>query len=500
MSALLEALDQHDDTARAVVDGDGAHEWGAIREAARTLTTHLTSEPAIAPRNRPDEHVGARIGVLVEPGRRWLATIMGIWRAGMVAVPLSPRYPDRELAGLLDDADASALIHDATNYRPEIGVPLLRVEPLIEGGKRTAPVVRDEPLAMLLYTSGTTGKPKGVKLEHAQLAHQARSLVQAWGLAKRRALLHVLPLHHMHGIAIALLPSLVAGMHARMLPGFDASVVWEALDRVDTFMAVPTMIHRLLDTYDGASPAERDRWQRAARSLGLVTSGSAALPVALAERWRAVAGRIPLERYGMTEIGVGCSNPLEPEERRRGWVGRPLLEARILDETGCTGDGPGMLEVRGPSVFSGYWRRPDATAQAFHDGWFVTGDVAERGEDGFIKLHGRRSVDILKSGGYKLSALEIEEHLRDHTAVAEVAVVGLPDPMWGQLVAAVIVARPGEPIDDGAMRAWLSERLADYKVPRRWAVRDALPKNALGKVLKPALIASLLAESRQDTR
>lgn len=492
MSSLLEALDRHHDATLAISDGHGDHRWGAIRSDAACTARHLGTDPML----RSKDGVGARIGVLVEPGHRWLTTILGIWRAGMVAVPLSPRYPDRELAELLRDAGAAALIHDAPNRRADSGIRTLAVEELLVEREGVA-AAATEPLAMLLYTSGTTGRPKGVRLGHRQLAHQAHLLVQAWGLSERRALLHVLPLHHMHGIAIALLPSLVAGMSATMLPRFDAATVWDAFDRVDTFMGVPTMIHRLLEAYDAASDDARRRWHEAAGRLGLVTSGSAALPVTLAERWRAVTGRIPLERYGMTEIGVGCSNPLDPGARRRGWVGRPLptLEARIVDEeTGELGDGPGMLEVRGPSVFDGYWNRAEATAEAFRDGWFVTGDVARRDADGFLQLLGRRSVDILKSGGYKLSALEIEEQLRDHEAVSEVAVVGLPDEAWGQVVAAVIVPRAGARFDEAKMRAWLAERLADYKLPRVWAVRDGLPKNTLGKVLKPTLVASLQTE------
>lgn len=485
MSALLVALDRHDDAVLAISDREGDHPWGAIRSKAAAMARRLASDPTLG----PDDGVGARIGVLVSPGHRWLATLIGIWRAGMVAVPLSPRYPDRELTDLLDDAGAAMVVHDARNHRAELGIRLVAVEDLLTGAA-TAPTRATDPLAMLLYTSGTTGRPKGVRLGHRQLAHQANLLVRAWGLADRTALLHVLPLHHMHGIAIALLPSLVAGMTVRMLPKFDAETVWDALGDVDTFMGVPTMVHRLLEAHDAAPEPQQTRWRESATKLSLCTSGSAALPVTLAERWRAVTGRIPLERYGMTEIGVGCTNPLDPTKRRRGWVGRPLptLQTRIVDEdTGETGDGPGMLEVRGPSVFDGYWRRPEATAEAFHDGWFITGDVAERASDGSIKLHGRRSVDILKSGGYKLSALEIEEQLRDHEAVAEVAVVGVPDEVWGQVVAAVIVPRPGTQIDEEAMRAWLAERLADYKIPRLWAVREALPKNALGKVLKRSL-------------
>jgi malonyl-CoA/methylmalonyl-CoA synthetase len=303
----------------------------------------------------------------------------------------------------------------------------------------------------------------------------------------------------MHGIAVALLPTVLAGGQVHMLPRFDAHSVWQQLATSNTLMAVPTMYHRLLAAYDDANDTQRECWRRSARALTLSTSGSACLPVSLAERWRKLHGAIPLERYGMTEIGVGLSSPLDPSQRRRGQVGKPLdtVELQLADESGRdAGDGPGEIWVRGPSVFSHYWRRLTESEQSFQRGWFKTGDRAERDAHGAYRILGRESVDILKSGGYKLSALEIEEVLREHPDIDEVAVVGIDDPEWGQRVVASVVPRPGaatSSLSTANLRQWAKQQLAAYKVPREFVLFDALPTNAVGKVLKAQLASQLAA-------
>jgi malonyl-CoA/methylmalonyl-CoA synthetase len=233
-----------------------------------------------------------------------------------------------------------------------------------------------------------------------------------------------------------------------------------------------------------------------------VTSGSAALPVSLAQRWQSFAGAIPLERYGMTEIGIGLSNALEVARRKPGFVGAPLesVEIRIVHDDGSDGDGPGDLWVRGPGVFAGYFDRPEATEESFRDGWFVTGDVAIRDADGDVRLLGRKSADILKTGGEKVSALEIEEVLREYAAFSEVAVVGVPDATWGDRVVAAVVVRPGSLPDATTerVRAWAKERLSPYKIPREVIVLEALPKNAMGKVQKGEIVALLVARGRPE--
>jgi malonyl-CoA/methylmalonyl-CoA synthetase len=247
------------------------------------------------------------------------------------------------------------------------------------------------------------------------------------------------------------------------------------------------MYHRLRERGD------ESRARRAAAGLRLATSGSAALPVSLAEWWQGLAGSIPLERFGMTECGVALSNPLDPTRRKLGHVGLPLptVEIRLVEENGATSQsGPAELWLRGPSVFAGYHERPEATAAAFSaDGWFKTGDVAERDEVGNVRLLGRTTVDILKSGGYKISALEIEEAFREHPSVGEVAVVGVADERWGERIVAVVVLCAA--CDVETLRAFAKERLATYKVPRDIVVATSLPRNAMGKVMKPDLVKTL---------
>ncbi|HEU4533851.1 MAG TPA: AMP-binding protein, partial [Polyangiaceae bacterium] len=283
-----------------------------------------------------------------------------------------------------------------------------------------------------------------------------------------------------------------------MLPRFEAAAVWDALGGGTVFMGVPTMYHRLLEALDAAPAERRERWAASARALRLSTSGSAALPVALAGRWAEVTGRPPLERYGMTEIGMATSNPLEGE-RRPGTVGTPLpgVELRCVAEGGgeaAPGEA-GEIWVRGPSVFAGYVGRDEATRASFADGWFRTGDVAVVEAGGYVRLLGRASVDILKSAGYKLSAVEIEEALRAHAAVDDAAVVGLPDEALGERAVACVVARPGAagPGLGAELAAHCRARLAPYKVPRAFVVVAELPRNALGKVQKPELVRRLLA-------
>ncbi len=380
---------------------------------------------------------GARVGILASPGARWVEAFFGTILAGGVAVPLSPLYPPRELAWFGADAEISHVVI-STDQRERgaelcVGREVFPVEDLRQGGApptSPAPGLERDTVAMLLYTSGTTGKPKGARITHGNIAEQVALMGERWQLGEGDRLLHALPLHHLHGLGISLLNAMLSGAGATMLPKFDARRVWEtfAADGCTVWMAVPTMYQKLFEAFDAADAPTRARWAAGASRLRLATSGSAALPVTLAGRWRAITGTIPLERFGMTEIGVGMSNPFEPSERRAGTVGTALrsVEARIVGDDGAdTEAGPGELLIRGPSVFPGYFKRDEATREAFRDGWFATGDVAERASDGYVKLLGRTSVDILKSGGYKLSALEIEEALRESPSVAEVAVVGV---------------------------------------------------------------------------
>lgn len=453
---------------------------------------------AVAAALRARGLAGRRVALLVTQGSGWVEAFFGIVLAGGVAVPLSHLHPEPEQRWFTEASGASALLVSADLADRARGFagerPVIDVRALVATAPGTLPASHDSDVALILYTSGTTGKPKGALISHENLASVARLLQSCWGWRASDALLHALPLHHLHGLAISLLTSLLSGGQTRMLARFDAAHVWNHLHETSVLMGVPTMHRKLLDALDAAEPATRERWQRAARGLRLVTSGSAALPATTGERWRTLTGAYPLERFGMTEIGVGMSNPLAGE-RVPGTTGPvlPGMQVRIVDDHGrdvAPGES-GEIWLRGPSVFLGYDGNPEATHAAFVDGWFRSGDTATFTPEGYVKILGRTSVDILKSGGYKLSALEIEEVLREHPALADVAVVGLPDDTWGEIAVAAVLLQPGAALEPEALRTWAKQFLAPYKVPRRVVVLEELPRNPVGKVIKPELVKLL---------
>jgi len=446
-----------------------------------------------------DHLTGERICFLVPPGWTYTAIQWGIWRAGGFAVPMAVSHPPTELAHVLDDAEPELIvIHPQFSDRvveiaSERGIPVLNTAELLESGTQTAlPELDAADAGLMLYTSGTTGKPKGVVISHANIQAQVESLSEAWGWSSDDRILLHLPLHHVHGIANVLTSALWNGAMCEILPGFDAHAVWDRLGAGDLtlYMAVPTVYRRLIEAWDAADASKKDSWSQGAGACRLMVSGSAALPVPTLERWEEISGQRLLERYGMTEIGMALSNPLEGE-RRPGSVGTPLpqVEVRLVDDENVPVDDeiPGQIQVRGPTVFSTYWRRPEATAESFtSSGWFHTGDQAVV-EDGRYRILGRSSVDILKSGGEKISALEIEDVLRTHTAVRDCAVVGVPDPAWGDRVCAAVVVEGGSQVTGPELRTFAKEHLAPYKVPKDVLLIDDLPRNAMGKVTKPAV-------------
>lgn len=442
----------------------------------------------------------SRIAFHIPPSPTQAATQLAIWLAGGIAVPLALSHPAPELEHVLRDADVEGIIaagageQTCRDLAKKLDIRFLTSAATLNNASESTdkprlPEIAPSRRALIVYTSGTTGRPKGVVSTHANLAAQISALVTAWGWTPDDRILLVLPLHHVHGIVNVVGCALWSGACVEMHPSFDADATWEAIasGRLTLFMAVPTIYRRLIAAYDAATPSEQQRLRSGASALRLMVSGSAALPVQTLERWREITGHTLLERYGMTEMGMALSNPLVGE-RRPGSVGTPLpgVEVRIVNEQGAlVGEGTaGELEVRGPNVFDEYWRQPEATQAAFRDGWFRTGDTAifERGS---YRLLGRSSVDILKTGGYKVSALEIEELLRTHTAIAECAVVGVSDLEWGDKVCVAIELCEGATLELEALRAWAKDRLAPYKVPRELRVISALPRNAMGKVVKP---------------
>ncbi|NNF26813.1 MAG: AMP-binding protein, partial [Gemmatimonadetes bacterium] len=478
--------------------GDSSMSYGELSVASARWAAALRTAGAEA---------GDRVVYLIPPGCGHVSVLWGAWKAGCMAVPVSLSHPPPEIAHVLDDAEPAAAVISGAAPQAQAAkelcearaIPVLSVDlPHHEGpgGPGLPDPLPDDP-ALMIYTSGTTGRPKGVVTTHGNVAAQIGALVEAWEWTTDDRILHILPLHHVHGLINVLSCALWSGACCEFGKN-DPAHVWERLGSGDLtlFMAVPTIYGRLIRAWEEGSPTERRRWSEGAARLRLMVSGSAALPVETLARWKEITGHTLLERYGMTEIGMGLSNPLHGE-RRPGHVGLPLpgVDARIVGKDGdpVPAGESGEIEVRGPQVFAEYWRRPEETRAAFRQGWFRTGDEGVL-SDGYYRILGRRSVDILKTGGYKVSALEIEEAFRRHPAVADLAVVGVKDPEWGERVcAAWMAAGSGRPSEKD-LREWGKERLAPYKVPRTFLEVDDLPRNAMGKVQKPAVAAMFGAD------
>ncbi len=465
-----------------------AHTYRDLLDRSATLAAALLGEV--------DDLKEARVALLVPAGPEYVAAQWAIWRAGGMKVPicLSATEPEWEYA--LTDSGASVVIADAAMGRKiaplcaRLGVRLLDVSATATA--RTLPNVTPERRAMILYTSGTTSKPKGVVTTHANIQAQIESLVAAWEWRAADRIPLFLPMHHIHGIINVTCCALWSGATIEPFPRFDLPAVLERVraDAYTLFMAVPTIYVKLIQALEAASPEDRAAIVAGFARMRLMVSGSAALPASVHQQWTVLTGQKLLERYGMTELGMAISNPYHGE-RRPGAVGQPLpgVEVRLKAESGeiiSAEDEPGEIQVRGPGVFRSYWKRPEASAESFDDGWFRTGDMAVR-ESGYYRIMGRLSVDIIKSGGYKLSALEIEAVLLEHPDILECAIIGLPDDTWGEAVSAAAVLRAGTSLDLATLRAWCRERLSVYKIPQRLLVVRELPRNAMGKVTKPVV-------------
>ena len=400
-------LDPH----ATVVAPDGAFSAGDLAAAASRVAGGLLAATGTG------DLAEARVAICAPPSFAFLALLHGVWQAGGIALPLAPSHPAAELEYAVRDGDA-ALVAAAPEMAGRLA-PLasaahvafaLSTDLLAASSVRAARAPAPDRRALILYTSGTTARPKGVVTTHANLAAQVESLVAAWEWTRADRTLLVLPLHHVHGLINVVGCALASGATLEVSAGFEADAAWDRLasGEITVFTAVPTIYRRLIQAWDTASEPVRRRRSAGAGAARLMMSGSAALPVATLDRWREITGHTLLERYGMTEIGMALANPLHGE-RRPGHVGSPLpgVEAQIVGEEGAAApDGePGELEVRGPGVFLEYWRRPDDTRRAFREGWFRTGDVAAA-EHGIYRLLGRTSIDIIKTGGYKVSALE----------------------------------------------------------------------------------------------
>ena len=511
-----------------------------------------------------------RVALMAEPGIDYVAGTLGTWLARGITVPLCLSHPDKELSYVLRDSGAAAVLASPLHVdrMRRLAAPLgTRVFPLdthstqqqhhmsrheTEIKQRVTSAVgrlHSHDGALIVYTSGTTGPPKGVLHTHHSLTTQIHSLCAAWEWQKDDRILHTLPLHHIHGIVNALYCPLAVGATVEMMPSFSPTEVWSRLQRehnnnnnndaITVFMGVPTMFAFLLNTTTNAlivkdrdagphlvlqedseyynhgtgdgnhlkSNNTSNMYKNAAQRLRLTVSGSAACPLPIMNAWRNLSGSFLLERYGMSETGMLLGNPLHGT-RVAGTVGQPFpgVQVRINGETG-------ELCVKSDQLFAGYWGRPEATAEAYDaDGYFKTGDTAEMVVVGpseqsvpYYKILGRTSVDIIKHGGYKISALAIESELLEHPALTECAVVGLPDAEYGEVIGVVAALKKKElsisrgvtpllSISIEELREWAKERLPGYQLPSVLRVLPQLPRNAMGKVNKKALRADVFPE------
>ena len=470
----------------AIVCGKDSYTYQMLIQESGLFAKHLLQE-------EPDL-LEAPVAFMVNPGFDYVKVQWAIWRAGGIAVPLCLTYPFPSLQYVLEDTGASVIVVSPefesifAAYAQERGIRLLVTNQQPDlNANRVLPVIENSRRAMILYTSGTTNLPKGVVTTHANIESQVTTLIKAWDWSSADSTLCVLPLHHVHGIINVVCCSLYAGATCEFIPEFSKELIFDIFStgRINVFMAVPTVYYKLITHWETLDEVDKTAVKSIFRHFRLMVCGSAALPVTILEKWKQISGHILLERYGMTEIGMAISNPYQGE-RRAGFVGLPLpgVSVRLADENyqDAPIDQPGEILIKGPNVFLEYWKKPEATRLTFtEDGWFKTGDVAIA-ENGYFRILGRNSVDIIKSGGYKISALEIEEVLRTHTGITDCAVVGIDNEEWGELIVAAIVVN--KTIDTKELDTWLRTKMAAYKTPRKYLLVNELPRNAMGKVVK----------------
>lgn len=493
---------------RAIAHGNRIAIHSNDRETSYEQLVEGSEAVAAALLNGTTDLNESRVAYLVPPGERYIQTQWGIWRAGGIAVPLSLSAAEKELEYTLTDSKtctvivASELSEKVASICKRHDLRLLALEDLVATRELDLPSVSVDRRAMILYTSGTTSKPKGVVTTHECIQAQIESLIEAWQWRQEDRIPLFLPLHHIHGIINIMSCALWMGAEIEAFPRFNVDTILKrvAEHSYTVFMAVPTIYVKLIEALEQMQESQRESIIQGFAALRLMISGSAALPASVHEKWTELTGQKLLERYGMTEIGMALSNPYDGE-RRPGAVGQPLpgVEIRLQAESGAsvTEDGvSGEIQVRGPNVFEQYWNRSEATTDSFEDGWFKTGDIAVV-ENSYYRIMGRSSVDIIKSGGYKLSGLEIEASLLDHPAIVQCAVVGIADDTWGETVAAAVALKSGETLDLESLQSWCKDRISPYKIPRRLLVVKDLPRNAMGKVTKPA-VTKLFAELASD--
>lgn len=478
MSSLFPALTAGPAGRVALSFGDRTLTYGELGAAAGALAARIGG--------------AGRVAVWATPALETAVAVVAALEVGVAAVPLNPRSGEKELGHILSDCAPTVVLAAAGDELPGALGDLERIDVDVRGAAPLpAAHASPEDPALIVYTSGTTGPPKGAVIPRRAVTHTLDALADAWQWTGEDVLVHGLPLFHVHGLVLGILGPLRRGGSVRHLGRFGTEGVARELNEGATMMfGVPTMYHRVAQ----ALPEDPGLAQALGKAR-LLVSGSAALPVHDHERITAATGQRVVERYGMTETLMNTSVRADGEARA-GTVGVPLpgVELRLVEEDGTPitsydGETVGEIQVRGPNLFTEYLNRPDATAAAFTaDGWFRTGDMAVREADGYVRIVGRKATDLIKSGGYKIGAGEIENALLEHPGVREAAVTGEPDPDLGErIVAWIVPSDPQSPPSIEELADHVAARLAPHKRPRRVHHLEALPRNDMGKIMKRAL-------------
>jgi malonyl-CoA/methylmalonyl-CoA synthetase len=474
-ASLLPSLTAPTDK-EAIRFGERAVTYRELAGAAAHIAVRIADAPCIA--------------LWALPTLETCVAVVGALSAGVPVVPINPKSGERELAHIVSDSAPTLVLAAPGVDLPGAlaDIPRVDVDLTARGGELPAEPAPDAP-AIVVYTSGTTGPPKGVVLPRRAIASNLDALAVAWEWTAADVLAHALPLFHVHGLILGVLGPLRLGGTVHHLGRFSSAAMATALAGPATMMfGVPTMYHRLADDAEG-DPAIAG----AIAAARLLVSGSAALPASDHERIERITGQRVVERYGMTETLMNCA-VRATGDRRPGTVGPPVdgVEVRLVDDDGTVIETShdatvGEIQVRGPNLFLEYLNRPDATAEAMQDGWFRTGDVATRAPDGYLRIVGRQATDLIKSGGFKIGAGEIESVLLEHPGVAEVAVTGEPDPDLGERIVAWVVPTDDRRPTVQELGDHVAHQLAPHKRPRVVHYLEALPRNEMGKVLKKSL-------------
>ena len=487
---FLSQLVGHPADAVAIIDSEGEHSYQSLLEQSRQLAGTIRQKSEKSP----------FIPFLTGRNAAFIQVLLAIWLEESVAVPLDPLMTVPEWECRVHDLNARCLIYSPDKKSEAILLgQRLGINPICsdELSDQPSPLIAINPSldALVLFTSGSSRYPRGVVHTFSSLQAQVKSICTVWDWQPHDRILHILPLSHIHGLVCGLLAPLAAGASCEILPGFKTSQVWQRLSEGQSTMltAVPAIYHYLIEAWKRASQEEQKLWAEGAAALRIAMVGSSQLVSTVFNGWFAITGKPLITRYGLTEAGMVLSQALDGSSAAD-TVGKPLhgVSVRLIDEHGNESEEQGEMEIRSPQLFKGYFGKEDLNQKAFRHGWFRTGDMALKVGDEY-RLLGRRSIDIITSGGYRISALELESILDGHPGIRESAVLGTPCDRLGEAVCACIVPdTQSRPLDISDIKAWLCHQVATYMLPTHLQVFEQLPKTAVGKIDKFRLKEKLI--------